>query len=392
MREEEVAYLQIFSEVTRAVLSVLDVEAVLGLIAESIVRPLGIKASALRLLDERTHRLELAVSHGLSEEYLGKGALFADRSIADALRGRPVLVENAPVDDRIQYREEARAEGIASILSVPMLVKGRIIGVLRIYTAEPRRFSQKELDLISAIAEIGTIAIDNARIFEAKGAELSEVLKVGGIAYEYEPPVAQDRFEPVPKGEIDDQKSYDHFRTLYHLTRTITSTREMKDLLAAVVREIVEALPVKGCCLFWMNTLTRELEPMASYGLSDDYLCKGPLSMDRSIPRALHEEAIFIADVRTDPAIQYPEAAQKEGIFSMLSVPILVKGKARGVLRLYSSSSRPFDAKEIELAKVLAEISGVAIINGKLYQERTNDLTFWKVTLDYLGIGDTRSS
>ena len=104
MQEEEVAYLQIFSEVSRAVLSVLDVEAVLGLIAERIVRPLGVKASALRLLDERTHRLELAASHGLSEEYLGKGALFADRSIADALRDRPVLVENAPADERIQHR------------------------------------------------------------------------------------------------------------------------------------------------------------------------------------------------------------------------------------------------------------------------------------------------
>jgi signal transduction protein with GAF and PtsI domain len=388
MQEEEIAYLQIFSEISRAVLSVLDVEAVLGLIAERIVRPLGIKASALRLLDERTHRLELAASHGLSDEYLGKGALFADRSIADALRGRPVLVENAPADDRIQYREEARAEGIASMLSVPMLVKGRIIGVLRIYTAEPRRFSQKEIDLISAIAEIGAIAIDNARIFEAKGAELSELFKVGGIYYEYEPPVAEDRFKPGQKGEIGEQKSYRYFRTLYRLTRTITSTMEMKDLLDAVAREIAEALLVRGCCLFWLNILTRELEPMASYGLSDAYVRKGPLSMDKSIPRVLNGRAVCIADVRTDAAIQYPEEAQKEGIFSMLSVPISVKEKVRGILRLYSSTLRPFDAEEIEFANVLAEISGIAIVNAKLYQERTNDITFWKTTLDYLGIGE----
>lgn len=388
MQEEEIAYLQIFSEVSRAVLSVLDVEAVLGLIAERIVRPLGIKASALRLLDERTRRLELAASHGLTEEYLGKGALFADRSIADVLRGQPVLVENAPADDRIQYREEARAEGIASILSVPMLVKGRIIGVLRIYTAEPRRFSEKEIDLISAIAEIGAIAIDNARTFEAKGAELSELFRVGGIDYEYEPPVAEDRFKPGLKDDIGGQKSYPYFRTLYRLTRTITSTMETKDLLEAVAREIAEALLVRGCCLFWLNTLTRELEPMASCGLSDAYVRKGPLSMDKSIPRVLNGRAVCIADVRTDAAIQYPEEAEKEGIFSMLSVPISVKDKVRGVLRLYSSTSRSFDADEIEFAKILAEISGIAIVNAKLYQERTNDITFWKTTLDYLGIGD----
>jgi signal transduction protein with GAF and PtsI domain len=389
MQEEEVAYLQIFSEVSRAVLSVLDVEAVLGLIVERIVRPLGIKGGALRLLDERTHRLELAASHGLSEEYLKKGALFADRSMADALRGRPVLVENAPVDARIQYREEARAEGIASILSVPMLIRGRFIGVLRMYTAEPRQFSQKEIDLVSAIADIGAIAIDNARTFEAKGAELSELFKVAGIDYGYEPPPAEDRFERGPKRDIGQQKSYGYFRTLYRLTRTIASTMEMKDLLKAVAREIAEALPVKGCSLFWLNILTRELEPMASYGLSDAYVRKGPLSMDKSIPRVLDDQAVCIADVRTDPAIQYPEEAEKEGIFSMLSVPISVKKKVRGVLRLYSSTSRPFDAEEIEFAKVLAGIGAIAIVNAKLYQERTNDISFWKTTLDYLGIGDS---
>jgi GAF domain-containing protein len=389
MQEKEVAYLQIFHEVSRAVLSVRDVRTVLGLIVEKIVRPLAIKASALRLLDERTQRLELAASHGLSKKYLEKGPLFADRSITDAFRGQPVLVENAPTDDRIQYRDEAKEEGIASILSVPLVVRERVIGVLRIYTGQPRRFSQKEMDLISAIAEIGAIAIDNARSFEAKEAELSEVLKVGGLEYGQEPPGTTDRFEPVPKGDMGNQKSYSYFRTLHRLTRTITSTIEMKDLLKALATEIAEALRVKGCCLFWLNTLTRELDLMASYGLSEAYRCKGPISMDKSIPRGLSEEPVCIADVRTDSEIQYREEAEKEGILCLLSVPISVKEKVRGVLRLYASTSGAFDAERIEFAKVLAEIAGIAIVNARLYQERTNDISFWKTTLDYLGIGDT---
>jgi signal transduction protein with GAF and PtsI domain len=138
MPEKEVAYFEVFHEVTRAVLSVLNVEMVLHLIAERIVSSLDIKASALMLLDEQTHRLELVASHHLSKEYLEKGPLYADRSIADALGGRPVLVENAAADDRVQYREEASEEGIASILSVPMVMRGRVIGVLRIYTSQSR--------------------------------------------------------------------------------------------------------------------------------------------------------------------------------------------------------------------------------------------------------------
>ena len=341
------------------------------------------------LLDESSHRLELAASQGLSQKYLEKGPLYADRSIADASRGEPVLVENAPADDRVQYRQEAREEGIASILSVPMVMRGQFIGVLRIYTSEARRFSQNEMDLILAIAEIGAIAIENARIFESREAELSNVLKVGGIDYEYEIPQAKYDVKPAFKGGIDQTKSYHYFRALYRLTRTITSTMEMKKTLEAVVTEIGKTTGVKGCCLFWLNTASRELELLASYGLSHAYLCKGPLSMDKSIPQVFEELTVFIADVRTDPAVQYPQAAEREGILSMLSVPIVVREKVRGVLRLYSSMATAFSTEDLNFAKVLAEIGGIAIINAKLYQERTTDITFWKATLDYLGIEHT---
>jgi signal transduction protein with GAF and PtsI domain len=389
MPEKEVAYFQVFHGVTRAVLSVLHVETVLQLIAEGVVSALDIKASALMLLNEESHRLELAASHRLSDEYLEKGPLYADRSIADAMRGRPVLVENAPADNRVQYREEAREEGIASIFSVPMVIREQVIGVLRIYTSEPRRFSEYETNLVSAIAKIGAIAIDNARIFEARGVELSKVLKAGGIDYDYELPKAEHRAKTILKGVVDRKNSYHYFNTLYRLTRTITSTMEMKETLSAVVKEIAKAMLVRGCCLLWLNSVTRELELVASYGLSHTYLSKGPISVDKSIPQALEEEAVFIADVRNDPAIQYPEQAEKEGILSLLSVPIAVKGKVRGALRLYSSQSTPLGKEEIEFAKVLAEIGGIAIINARLYQERTDDIAFWKTTLEYLGIANT---
>ena len=389
MAEKEFEYFQIFHEVTRAVLSVLDVEAVLHLITKAIVSSLDIRGSTLMLLDEKSHRLEQVASHGLSQKYLEKGPLDADRSIADASRGKPVLVENAPADDRVQYRQQAREEGIASIISVPMVMREQVIGVLRIYTGEPRRFSQNEKDLISAIAEIGAIAIENARIFEARGAELSKVLKVGGIDYEYELPVAEYRGKATLNRGIDHKKSYQYFRTLHRLTRTITSTMEMKETLEAVVTEIAKTMGVKGCCLFWLNTGTRELEMVASYGLSQAYLSKGPLSIDKSIPQALEDETIYIANVITDRTIQYPEEAEREGILSMLSVPISVKKRVRGALRLYSSIAAPYATEELEFAKVLAEIGGIAIINAKLYQERRADIKFWKATLGYLGIENT---
>ncbi len=382
MEAKEVEYFGIFHEVARAVLSVLDVKAVLHLIAKRIVSPLDVKASALMLLNEENRQLELVASHRLSQKYLEKGPIDADRSIAEAFRGKPVLIENAPEDKRVQYGDDAREEGIASILSVPMLMRGRVIGVLRLYTAEPRRFTESESELISAITEIGAIAIGNARIFEARGEKLSALLRSSGIEYVSELPPEKYPVKSIHRGGIDHKKSYEYFRTLHRLTKTITSTTEMEKTLRTVAKEIAKAMLVRGCCLLWLNTENRELEILASYGLSQAYVSKGPVSIDKSIPQALRGEAVFIADARGDPRIQYPEAAEKEGIVSILSVPISVKEEVRGVLRLYSSNSTPFRTEEIEFAKALAEISGIAIMNARLHQKRTDDIAFWKGTRD----------
>jgi signal transduction protein with GAF and PtsI domain len=331
-------------------------------------------------------------SYGLSPKYLSKGALDAEKSISEALKGYPVLVENAATDKSIQYRAEAREEGIVSILSIPMLIRGQVMGVLRLYTSRPRIFTDNELALISAIAEIGAIAIDNATFFESKASALSKLLERCGVEYEHKPLVEKNRIKAVPIGKIAPDKSYYYFSTLHQLTRTIVAHMEMNKTLETVVKEITKSMRVKGCCLLWLNTLTQELELVATYGLSQTYLSKGPLKMDKSIPQALEGETVLIANASKDPRIQYPEAAKKEGINSILSVPIFIKEKVRGVLRLYSSNPTPFVPEEIEFARALAEIGGIAIFNATLYQEKNNDLAFWQSTLNYLGIKDPQNT
>ena len=76
------------------------------------------------------------------------------------------MVMDAKNDDRIQYPEATKAEGIASIFSVPMSVRDKTIGVLRIYTSEPKEFSEAENEVISGLSEIGSIGIENARMHD----------------------------------------------------------------------------------------------------------------------------------------------------------------------------------------------------------------------------------
>jgi len=166
MRETEYTYLSAFIRITRAISSSIELKDVLHLIVKSTCEITGSKGCSLMLLDEKGQRLEVNSSFGLTDRYLRKGPLSADQSISDTLKGKPVVIEDATSDFRIQYPQEAKKEGIASIVSVPIPLRGRIIGVLRLYTSVPCRFAQDDIDFLSAIAMQSGIAIENAKMYE----------------------------------------------------------------------------------------------------------------------------------------------------------------------------------------------------------------------------------
>jgi transcriptional regulator with GAF, ATPase, and Fis domain len=163
----------------------LVLKEVLMLITENIVKLLNVKACTIFLLDKTQNKLDVSASHGLSEAYLRKGPLDADKSIAETLDGQIVLILDTSNDSRIQYPEEAKREGIVSVLSVPISVKGQIIGVLRIYTSVQRNFSDDEYELISGLADMGGIAIDNARMHDRLKVEHEKLIDETHRWFEY---------------------------------------------------------------------------------------------------------------------------------------------------------------------------------------------------------------
>ena len=127
------------------------------------------------------------------------------------------------------------------------------------------------------------------------------------------------------------------------------------------VEGITSALDIKGCTLFLLNKRTDELNVAASYGLSDEYLQKGPLSSLQSIAQSLTDGPVAIADAANDFRLQYPEAAKKEGIVSILSVPIQVNQSIMGVLRVYTAEPWEFTIHDVNFVYALAQIAGMAI-------------------------------
>ena len=141
-------------------------ENVLNTIVETVAKALDVKGCSLMLLTPDRKDLLQTAAYGLSDWYLNKGQLSADKSIPQVLKGKPVSVLNATEDERVQYREEARREGIASMLSAPVLFKQDVVGLIRVYTANQHDFTADEIYFVQAVANLGAIALENARRLE----------------------------------------------------------------------------------------------------------------------------------------------------------------------------------------------------------------------------------
>jgi len=154
--------------------SSLVTDEVLNSMVESITRAIGAKGGSLMLFTPDKKQLLHTISYGLSNDYLRKGPVRAGTIISEVLQGKPVAIENVAEDSRLQYKEQALREGIASILSIPLMPWGEVTGILRIYASEPRRFSAEDIDFLSALANLGAIALERARLHESLGHDLEE--------------------------------------------------------------------------------------------------------------------------------------------------------------------------------------------------------------------------
>jgi GAF domain-containing protein len=161
----------------------------------------------------------------------------------------------------------------------------------------------------------------------------------------------------------------DYYTALHQVALTISSSLELDEVLQRVVISITEAMQVKACVLRLLDAHTGELQLSAVYGLSKGYLTKGPVEVKSSLidSQALHGTPVVIHDVRDDPRFQYQEAARREGIVSVLCVPLEVHGKAIGVIRVYTSEPCDFHEDDIHFLSVLASLAALAIENASLY-------------------------
>ena len=156
------------ASVSQTINSTLNLDDAVNVITQEACVLMRARMCSLMLLDETRQWLDLRCSYGAGEAYLRKPRVSVDEGLLGVVirRKKPLQVTNVQTSTRYQNIEVAQREGLVALLSVPLLFSGHSIGTLNVYTGQPYSFSNEEIRILSALAELSGIAIEKARLYE----------------------------------------------------------------------------------------------------------------------------------------------------------------------------------------------------------------------------------
>jgi len=174
---------------------------------------------------------------------------------------------------------------------------------------------------------------------------------------------------------VELQATVDELRLVRDIGRELTSQKSLHEALNYVARRVTLIFNAKGCLIRLFVSESGHAEVLASYGLSQQYLNKGPVSIAQELDRAALDGSVFtIEDVTQDPAFRYPEEAQAEGLRSAIYAELVSKGRPLGTMRIYTADVRQFAPSDLRLLSALASQAALALENADLIDSlrRTN--------------------
>jgi signal transduction histidine kinase/putative methionine-R-sulfoxide reductase with GAF domain len=305
-------------EISKAIASGLYLEDVLRLIVTVTANLMDSKICSLWILDERDQKLKLKATQSISEEYLKERSLAMGEGVVGcvALHNQPMAILNVLKEPLYKEKELAKKEGLVSMLSVPMCIKDRVIGVINCYTSYPHAFSKNEEEMLTTVANQAAICIENSGLMETL--DIDEILKL------------------VLEG-VTKNIGFDRAR-LYLVN-------EKRHVLECKMAVGVDEEKIKG--------ITLPLDPE-----------------DSVVARSIFEKQPFIIpDASHDPRVN-PILKEKFNLHSLVVIPLLTKGKPLGAIAAdHVEPGKNITSEILESAMTFAQQAGLAIHNALMYQE-----------------------
>lgn len=331
MSECESARAPFFVEGVAGTILPCQAERTAGVIAQRVLAALGAHGCVICTFDRSGHKVRLLAASGSWQSEACSCVEPADPGIAAALRGEWSNWYDSALASRPGQCGAALGLPVASRLVVPLLLEGEPIAITQVLSTTPRQFTADDASKLMGEAAMAALALENARLYDRAG-------------------------------------------TLFALAKTLSSTLEMGQVGNLIAENVAKAMGAKGCTVRSLDRLAKRLDLVGAYGLSRKYLWeKGPVLAEESIAEALEGKPTAIRDVANDPRVQYPAAAVEEGISSIASIPMVVKGVVTGVLRVYTAQPFDFSPEDVAFLTAAAALAGAALENARLYDGIRHD-------------------
>lgn len=323
--------LELLYQVSNVIHSTLEAQEALQLIVSEGVRLVRASSGSVVLINPTSGFLEIHASQNLPAQArrlqlrLGEGI-----TGWVARHGKPALVNDVSQDARYV----AARRGVKSELAVPLEVNGETRGVLNMDSDRADAFSADDQELLQELAVQAAKVIQNTWLYEQLR------LKV-------------------------------HlFESLASVSRTINSTLNLDEALRAITREACELMRARMCSLMMLDDNREWLDLRASCGAGRAYIKKPRLSVEESLLGVVvrRKKPLQVANVQASTHYQNVDVARREGLVSLLSVPLLFAGQAIGTLNVYTGRPYNFSNEEIRILGALAELSAIAIEKARLYE------------------------
>ncbi|MFH0754623.1 MAG: GAF domain-containing protein [Candidatus Omnitrophota bacterium] len=333
--EDELLVLRKVVDITT---SELDLDGVLQEIVRAVTEFSKADSVFIYLFDADKRHLVLRASKTSHKKELGSVALKVGEGLTGwaAKNNKPVLISrNAYEDPRFKAFDVLPEDKYEAFLALPVVYKGKAIGVVNLQHKKVHEYTANGVELLCMIArQVGGV-IEHARLFSDVHAKALQ------------------------------------FDTLVKVSQTITSEKYLDEILSLIVVVTAEMLNSKICSIMLLDARGVELSIKATQSLSDDYKKKPNLRVDSSLMGEVvkSKHSLVIDDVRREKRYFYREMAIREGLTSMLAVPMIVKDKVVGVINVYTKEPHVFTQDEIGVLQMVANQSAVAVENTKLMEE-----------------------
>ncbi len=330
--------LKILHEVAKDISDNLDLSELLNRIVDTVTNFFKADSCLVYLYDEDVKELVLSASSDSKMQSLGSISLKLGEGLTGwaAKEKQPViLTKEAYRDKRFKSFTSLKEDKYEAFVSVPILSKNKIIGVINLQNKKEHVFPEAQIKLLFTIGRYLGSAIQNA------------------ITYD----------EVVKKAKQLD--------LLSEVSRTIVSDHYIKEILHLIVTMTAKVMDSKICSVMLLDEKKEELVIAATQSLSNTYVNKPNLKVGQSVSGkvVLEKKPLSVLDVTKEPGYMFPDVAKNEGFVSLLCVPMMIKDQVVGVINSYTTKEHVFTKEEIDILQAVANQAAVAIENTNLSHE-----------------------